>query len=145
MKRILLAALLFAAYAVGFVSFPTAAQAANTCRSHSVDGFKFGVCLNQLHSNSQARAELYIDSVNQNVLTGCTIELEIWFADPPALTDDEVPCTPPAQGGPQRGTTWSNPCSAAQNITVHADAYLHAANGGFRVGPSAPVTLRPSC
>lgn len=144
--KILLTAVLVAAFAFGSASFATTANAANTCQAHSVDGFRFGVCVNRLQTTGSARAELYIDTVNQNVLKGCTIELELWWEDHigPALTDNSVPCTPPAKGGPQTGELWGVACGG-EKAYVHADAYLHAANAGFRVGPSATVVLDPGC
>src|SRR6185437_7946665 len=89
---------------------------------------------NELQTNFSGRAELYINSYNSRVLTGCYIELEMWDETAGGkLEDDFVACTSHFQ----IGTTYTNCTGHSKH--VHADAYLHAANGGFRVGPSTSV------
>ena len=56
-SRILLAAGLFTGLTVTSSVFATSADAANTCVNHSADGFGFGVCVNQLQTTFDARAE----------------------------------------------------------------------------------------
>jgi hypothetical protein len=128
---------LFTGLTVTSSVFATSADAASTCVNHSVDGFGFGVCVNQLQTTFDARAELYINSTNPNVLKGCSIEVELWDENGGGRLEDTTrDCTTHWQ----YGQTYANGCTPH---VVHADAYLHAANGGFRVGPSASVTIQP--
>ena len=135
--RLLLTTGLLAALTATSSVFATAAHAANTCVNHAVDGFSFGVCVNQLQTTFDARAELYVNATNPNALRGCSVELELWDENGGGRLEDTVrDCTTRFQPG----QTYANGCTTH---TVHADAYLHAANGGFRVGPSASVTIFP--
>ena len=120
---------------------PAAAYAASTCQTHNVDGFSIGMCVNQIGTNDWAEPDMYVNSVNANALNGCYIELELWSENGNGrVAHTNVPCTQ----GYHAGDQWT-PCYYDQ--VVHADGYLHAANGGFRIGPSASVTIKenPVC
>lgn len=114
---------------------PATPRAAGTVTHAGVDGFDFGTCFDTLGTNWAGESVLYIGTVNTKVLNGCHIDLEVWADNIGKIDSLRVDRTSARRhGAPLPGT-----CLKPR---VHADAYLHAANGGFRVGPSASVTLQ---
>ncbi len=140
--------LAIAALVAAMISLPSSASAAtNTCIEHdNIDGFNFGTCLNALGTNWEVRPEIYVNKVNTNVLSGCWIEIELWGdhgeGKLPGGQDAHVfICNPTQQQNPLVGITFHK--SGCGAVSAHADAYLHAANGGFRIGPSRSLTVQP--
>lgn len=133
-------AALTAAAVVPFSTTP--ASAASTCKTHSVDGVSIGVCADTLSTNYDVQGVVYVNSVNQYTNNAqCTLYVELWSEDGQGkLESDPLPCWVTSR---QFGQTFQIPCNAPySSMKVHADAYLEATNGNFRVGPSATVTIK---
>jgi hypothetical protein len=120
------------------------ASAATTCKTHSVDGVSIGVCADTLGTNYEVQGAVYVNSTNKYTNTDkCSLYVELWSEDGQGkIESDWVTCV---GSNRQHGSNFRIDCGASySSMKVHADAYLEATNGNFRVGPSATVTIKKS-
>ena len=120
----------------------TPASAATTCKTHKVDGVSIGVCADLQSTYYDVEGVVYINTSNKYTNTDkCNLYIELWSEDGQGkVASDWSPCT---SANPRHGSLFRIDCSAKySSMKVHADAYLEATNGNFRVGPSATVTIK---